>query len=175
MFDDKTSIHTLEFMQCLGCQYPYWWYPHLCQQFSSLATIQRVFFVYRLHLVHVKDAQGRWFVNVFFFQSPPNHEAHALFLMLNDERCLNALLLAVFLRSNSSHLLWKRDLESYEYLEACSDQWQVLLPSKVGNTSMSLDRWILQVFNLNTFIHTYKKVPGALIPTFIIGRLSRVC
>jgi hypothetical protein len=65
-------------------------------------------------------------------------------------------------------------LESYEYLEACSHQWQVLPPSTVGNTSMSLDRWILQVFDLNTFIHTCKNVLGALIPTFIISRLSRI-
>jgi hypothetical protein len=50
--------------------------------------------MYRVHLVHTKDAQGRWFMNMFFVQSPPNHEALALFLMLTDERCLNALLLA---------------------------------------------------------------------------------
>jgi hypothetical protein len=40
----------------LGCNYPYWWFPLLCQQISSLAAIQRVFFMYRLHLVHAKDA-----------------------------------------------------------------------------------------------------------------------
>jgi hypothetical protein len=40
---------------------------------------------------------------------------------------------------------------------------------------MSHDRWINQVFDLNTFIHTCKNVLGALIPTFIIGRMSRVC
>jgi hypothetical protein len=128
-----------------------------------------------LHLVHVKDAHGCWFVNMFFVRVPPNHQAPALYLMLNDERFLNALLSVGLLPSNSTHLFWKRDLESYEYLEACSHQWQVLLPSIVGNTSMSLDRWILQVFDLNTFIHTCKNVLGALIPTFIISRLSHVC
>jgi hypothetical protein len=95
--------------------------------------------------------------------------------VLNDERFLNSLLSVGLLPSTSTHLFWKRDLESYEYLEACSHQWQVLSPSTVGNTSMSPDRWILQVFDLNTFIHTCKNVLGALIPTFIIGRLSHVC
>jgi hypothetical protein len=33
VFEGKTSIHTLGFMQCLGCHYPYWWFPQLCQQF----------------------------------------------------------------------------------------------------------------------------------------------
>jgi hypothetical protein len=128
-----------------------------------------------LHLVHAKDAQGHWFMNMFFIRVPPNHQAIALYLMLTDERCLNALLSVGLLPSTSTHLFWKRGLESYEYLEACSHQWQVLSPSTVGNTSMSPDRWILQVFDLNTFIHTCKNVLGALIPTFIIGRLSHVC
>jgi hypothetical protein len=76
--------------------------------------------VYRLHLAHAKDTQGRWFVNMFFVRFPPNHEAPALYLMLTDERCLNALLSAGLFPSTSAHLFWKRDLESYEYLEACS-------------------------------------------------------
>jgi hypothetical protein len=46
--------------------------------------------MYHLHLAHEKDAQGRWFVNMFFVQSPPNHEAHALFLVMTNERCLNS-------------------------------------------------------------------------------------
>jgi hypothetical protein len=66
VFDDKTSIHTLGFIQCLGFHYPYWWFPLLCLPFSLLAVIQRVFFMYRLHLEHVKDAQGHWFMNMFF-------------------------------------------------------------------------------------------------------------
>jgi hypothetical protein len=76
--------------------------------------------MYYLHLAHAKDAQGRWFVNMFFIRFPPNHEAPALYLMLTDERCLNALLSVGLLPSTSTHLFWKRDLESYEYLEACS-------------------------------------------------------
>jgi hypothetical protein len=76
--------------------------------------------MYRLHLAHTKDTHGHWFVNMFFVQFPPNHQALALYLMLNDERCLNALLSAGLLPSTSTHLLWRRDLESYEYLEACS-------------------------------------------------------
>jgi hypothetical protein len=76
--------------------------------------------MYFLHLAHVKDAQVRWFMNMFFIQFPPNMEAHALYLMLTDERCLNALLLVRLLPSTSTHLFWKWDLESYEYLEACS-------------------------------------------------------
>ena len=35
---------------------------------------------------------------------------------------------------------------------------------------MSLDQWISQVFDTNSFIHIFKDVLGALIPTFIIGR-----
>jgi hypothetical protein len=76
--------------------------------------------MYHLHLAHVKDAQGRWFVNMFFIRFPPNHEATTLYLVLNDERCLNALLSAGLFPSESTHLLWKYDLDSYEYLEACS-------------------------------------------------------
>jgi hypothetical protein len=66
MFDGKKSIHTLGFMHFLGCHYPYWWFPHLCQRFSLLDTIQIVFFVYCLHLEHAKEAQGHWFMNMFF-------------------------------------------------------------------------------------------------------------
>jgi hypothetical protein len=50
--------------------------------------------MYRLHLAQAKDAQGRWFVSMFFVQSPLNHEAFALFLVLTDERFLNVLLSA---------------------------------------------------------------------------------
>jgi hypothetical protein len=50
--------------------------------------------MYPLHLAHAKDAQGHWFVNTLFIRSPPNYEAHALFLMLTNERCLNSLLSA---------------------------------------------------------------------------------
>jgi hypothetical protein len=95
-------------------------------------------------------------------------------LVLTDEICPNAILPAGLLPSTSAHLFYKLDLESYEYLEDCSHQWQVLPPSIVGNTSMSLNRWILQVFNINTLIHTCKNVLDALIPTFIIGRLYHV-
>jgi hypothetical protein len=48
--------------------------------------------MYRLHLAHVKDAQVRWFVNMFFVQFLPNHEAPTLYLVMTNERCLNALL-----------------------------------------------------------------------------------
>jgi hypothetical protein len=72
--------------------------------FSSLVAIQRVFFMYHLHLAHAKDAQGRWFVNMFFVRSPSNHEAPALFLVLTDERCLNALLSAGLFPLTSAHL-----------------------------------------------------------------------
>jgi hypothetical protein len=76
--------------------------------------------MYHLHLAHAKDAQGRWFVNMFFVRSPPNHEAPALLLVLTDERCLNALLSAGLFPSTSAHVFWIRDLEFYEYLEVCS-------------------------------------------------------
>jgi hypothetical protein len=75
--------------------------------------------MYRLHLAHVKETQGHWFVNMFFVRSPPNHEAPTLFLVLTDERCLNALLSVGLFPSTSSHLFWIWDLDFYEYLEAC--------------------------------------------------------
>jgi hypothetical protein len=55
-----------------------------------------------------------------FIRSPQNYEALALFLVLTDERCLNALLSVVLFPSNSTHVFWIRDLEFYEYLEVCS-------------------------------------------------------
>ena len=131
--------------------------------------------MYLLHLEHTKDAQVRWFMNMFFVRFPPNHQAPPFYLVLNDERCINDLLSAGLLPLNLSHLFWNRDLESYEYPWACSHQWQVLSPSTIGNTSMSPDRWILQVFDPDSFIHTCKNVRGALIPTLIIIRLSHVC
>jgi len=76
--------------------------------------------VYRLHLSHMKDAQGHWFVNMFFVRFLTNYEAPAFYLILNDVRCLNALLSTGLLPLNLAHLLWKQDLESYEYFEACS-------------------------------------------------------
>jgi hypothetical protein len=76
--------------------------------------------VYRLHLEHKKDTQGRWFVNMFFVRFTPNHEAPTLYLVLTDERCLNDLISVGLFPSNSTHLFRKWDLESYEYLEACS-------------------------------------------------------
>jgi hypothetical protein len=79
-------------MQCLGFHYPYWWFPRLFRQFSLLAAIQRVSLVYYLHLVHVRDAHGHWFVNILFIRAPSNYQAIALYLALDDERCLNALL-----------------------------------------------------------------------------------
>jgi hypothetical protein len=60
--------------------------------------------MYHLHLTHTKDTQGRWFMNMFFVQFPPNHEAPALYLMLNDDGFLNSLLLAGLLPSTSAHL-----------------------------------------------------------------------
>jgi hypothetical protein len=76
--------------------------------------------MYPLHLAHTKYAQGRWFMNMFFVRSPPNHEAPSLLLMLTNERCLNALLLAGLFPLASDHVFWIRDLEFYEYLETCS-------------------------------------------------------
>jgi hypothetical protein len=122
MFNKKKYFHTLGFMQCLGCHYPYWWFSLLFQQFSLLAAIQRVFFVHYLHMVHKKYEWGHWFMNILFIRVPPNNQDISLYLVLTDERCLNSLLSAGLLKSNSSHLFWKRGLESYEYLEACSHE-----------------------------------------------------
>jgi hypothetical protein len=131
--------------------------------------------MYLLHLAHAKDTQVRWFMNIYFVQSPPNNEAPALFLVLINERCLNALLSAGLFPSTSSHLFWIWDLDFYEYLEACSRYWQTLSPLTDRNTSMSPDQWISQVFDTDSFIHICRDVLGALIPTFIIGRPSRIC
>jgi hypothetical protein len=57
-----------------------------------------------LHLVHVRDEQGRWFVNMIFVRAPPNHKGVSLYLILNDERFPNALLSASLLPSTSVHL-----------------------------------------------------------------------
>jgi hypothetical protein len=76
--------------------------------------------VYHLCFIHAKDAQGRWFVNMFFVPSPPNHEAPSLFLVLTDERCLNTLLSVGLFPLTSAHLVWIHDLEFYGYLEACN-------------------------------------------------------
>jgi hypothetical protein len=59
-----------------------------------------------MHLVHARDAHGRWFVNILFVQAPPNYQAIALYLALDDERCLNAALSTGLIPSNSTHLLW---------------------------------------------------------------------
>jgi hypothetical protein len=75
--------------------------------------------MYHLHLAHTKDTQGRWFVNMFFVRSPPNHEAPALFLVLIDDRFLNDLLSVGLFPSTSTHVFWIQDLEFYEYLEVC--------------------------------------------------------
>jgi hypothetical protein len=84
-----------------------------------------------LHLVHVRDAHGHWFMNILFIRSPPNNQDISLYLVLDDERCFNALLSVDLLSSTSAHPFWKQDLDSYEYLESCSHQWQVLLPSTI--------------------------------------------
>jgi hypothetical protein len=73
--------------------------------------------VYHFHLEHTKDAQGHWFMNMFFIRSPPNYEAPSFFLVLTDERWLNALLSVGLFPSNVAHLFWTWDLEFYEYLE----------------------------------------------------------
>jgi hypothetical protein len=57
-----------------------------------------------LHLVHVKDEQGHWFVNIFFVQVPPNHQATSVYLVMTSERFLNSLLLVGLLPLNSTHL-----------------------------------------------------------------------
>jgi hypothetical protein len=76
--------------------------------------------MYYLHLVHARDAHGRWFMNILFIRAPPNYQAIALYLVMDDDRYLNYLLLAGLLPSTSTHLSWNQDLKSYEYLEACS-------------------------------------------------------
>jgi hypothetical protein len=60
--------------------------------------------MYNLHLAHVKDTQGHWFVNMFFVRFPPNRQAPALYLVLNDERFLNDILSTGLLPLNSTHL-----------------------------------------------------------------------
>jgi hypothetical protein len=63
--------------------------------------------VHYLHLVHARDAQGCWFMNILFVRDPPNNQAIALYLMLNDEKFPNALLSSDLLPSTSAHLFWK--------------------------------------------------------------------
>jgi hypothetical protein len=60
--------------------------------------------VHYLHMVHAKNAQGHWFVNILFVRVPPNHQSISLYLVLTDEQCLNDILLVGLLPSNSAHL-----------------------------------------------------------------------
>jgi hypothetical protein len=60
-----------------------------------------------LHLVHTRDTQGHWFMNILFVRSPPNHQDISLCLVLTDERFPNALLSVGLFPSTSSHLFWK--------------------------------------------------------------------
>jgi hypothetical protein len=63
--------------------------------------------MYHFHSTHTEDAQGPWFMNMFFIRFPPNHEAPTFYLVLNDERCLNDLLSMGLLPLNLAHLFWK--------------------------------------------------------------------
>jgi hypothetical protein len=56
------------------------------------------------HLVHVKDIQGCWFVNMLFILVSSNHKAIALYLMLINEIFLNTLLSTGLLPSTLAHL-----------------------------------------------------------------------
>jgi hypothetical protein len=56
------------------------------------------------HLVHARDAHGYCFMNILFSRYPSNHQDVALYIMLDDERFLNSLLLAGLLPWNSAHL-----------------------------------------------------------------------
>jgi hypothetical protein len=93
--------------------------------------------VHYLHMVHARDARGHWFINILFVSGPRIYQSISLYLMLDDEIFLNALLSTGLLQSTSSHLFWNQDLELYEYLKSSSHKWKVLPPLAVGNTSMS--------------------------------------
>jgi hypothetical protein len=70
--------------------------------------------MYYLHMVHVRDAYDHWFLNILFVRDPPNYQDISLYLVLDEEIFLNALLSIGLLPLNSTHLLWNQDLESYE-------------------------------------------------------------
>ena len=57
------------------------------------------------------------------WSSPSTLYSFAEYLMLDDGGCLNALLSVDFIPSNSDHLFWDLNLESFECLETCSHQW----------------------------------------------------
>ena len=89
--------------------------------------------------------------------SPSTLYSFAEYLMLDDGGCLNALLPLDFIPSTSDHLLWDWNLESFWV------PWD--LQSSVAG-SLAIDIFLgihqcplidgsSQVFNLNTFIHTF--------------------
>ena len=99
-----------------------------------------------------------------------------VYLVLVDGGCLNALLTADSIPSNSYNLLWNRDLDSIGCLETCSHQWQVLSPSAdLGKHECPLIDGLSQVFDLNTTIHTGFIALCTLIPIFIINGISCIC
>ena len=109
--------------------------------------------------------------------SPSTLYSFAEYLMLDDEGCINALLLVDFIPSTLYHLFWDMNLESFfECLETCSHQWWVLSPSIVLGIHQCplIDR----SSQCSTLTHLFTLVSlhsSTLIPIFIIGGWSHVC
>jgi len=98
------------------------------------------------------------------------------YLVLVYERCINSLLLADSIPSNSDHLFWNKSMEFIECLETWSHQWKILfslLVLRIHQCPM-VDRFF-HVFDLNTYIHTCFIALCTLIPIFIICGISRIC
>ena len=78
-------------------------------------------------------------------------------LVLDDGGCLNALLPADFIPSTSDHLFWDRNLESFLSalrLAVISGRFS-RHRQFLGIHQCPLINGSFQVFNLNTFIHTF--------------------
>ena len=91
------------------------------------------------------------------WSSPSTLYNFAEYLMLDDEGYLNSLLQVNFIPSTSHHLFWDRNLES------CLSSLRLAVISgrfsshrqSLGVHQCPLINGSSQVFNLNTFIHTF--------------------
>ena len=98
------------------------------------------------------------------------------YLVLVYERCINSLLLADSIPSNSDHLFWNKSMEFIKCLETWSHQWKILFWLLVlGIHHCPMVDGFFQVFDLNTYIHTCLIALCTLIPIIIISGISRVC
>ena len=99
------------------------------------------------------------------------------YLVLDNEGCINALLSTHFIPSNSNHLLWDRNLESF-----LSALRLVVISGNFSRHQQFWEYinvpWSMDPLKCSTSTHLFTLVSlhsSTLIPIFIIGGWSRVC